>query len=457
MKLQSQQLFFLAFVCIMAVSCKTTQPLNGEDEDINSPIETELEHLFSDSEVFSESITGFVLFDPEADSMLHNRNGDKYFTPASNTKILTLYSSINALPDTLPSLKYEAVNDTLYFHGTGDPAFLNPNFDFTGAYEFLLNRDEVLVYDDSNFDDEHFGSGWPWNWYPAAYAPEKSPFPIYGNMMRLQRQQVALIMLNEDEPIKPAYFERFIDQGEWDGAQIELVKRNFRDNNITYVPKSDTVRWEQNVPFVYSSELITNLLADTLGRDVGVYNGPGIEYTNTHFSTPARDLYKRMMVESDNLIAEQLLLMISDQEFGVMNTTRAINYARENYLTELPDRPRWADGSGLTRYNLITPLSTVVLLEKLYEMLGKDETLALMPIGGVSGTIKGRYRAPEGQEPFVYAKTGTLDNNISLSGYMFTDSGRRLTFSFYNNNFVVGNNVIRDEMNQVLQYIRQNY
>jgi D-alanyl-D-alanine carboxypeptidase/D-alanyl-D-alanine-endopeptidase (penicillin-binding protein 4) len=102
-------------------------------------------------------------------------------------------------------------------------------------------------------------------------------------------------------------------------------------------------------------------------------------------------------------------------------------------------------------------MSTVALLEKLYSLLGEEETLALMPIGGVRGTISGRYRAPEGQPPFVYAKTGTLSNNTSLSGYLYTDSGRRLTFSFHNNNFVVSNNVIRNEMNRILQYIRQNY
>jgi len=445
----------LVFLTIGMLSCKTVQTIS--DEPLTPAKETELETMFSESDVFSESLTGFVLYDPAADSVLHNRDGDKYFTPASNTKILTLYASLNALPDTLASLKYEVRNDTLYFHGTGDPAFLNPNFDFTGAYDFLSGRDEVLVYDDSNYRDDHFGSGWSWNWYPASYAPEKSPFPMYGNMMRLQAQQVALVMLNEDEPVKPAYFERFINQGEWDGDQPELVTRNFRDNEIIYVPKSDTARQERNIPFVYSTELIADLLADTLGREVSIYDGPGIEYSNVHYATPANPLYERMMVVSDNMIAEQLMLMISDQEFGVMNTTRAINFAMENYLEDLPDRPRWVDGSGLTRYNLITPMSTIMLLEKLYNMLGQEETLALMPIGGVRGTISGRYRAPEGQEPFVYAKTGTLSNNTSLSGYLFTDSGRRLTFSFHNNNFVVSNGVIRDEMNRVLQYIRQNY
>jgi D-alanyl-D-alanine carboxypeptidase/D-alanyl-D-alanine-endopeptidase (penicillin-binding protein 4) len=280
---------------------------------------------------------------------------------------------------------------------------------------------------------------------------------MYGNMMRLQTQQVALIMLDEVEPVKPAYFERFITQKEWDGEQPELVTRNFRDNQVSYVPKSDTVSRERDIPFVYSTELIANLLADTLGRDVGVYSGPEIEYSNTLYATPAKPLYERMMVVSDNMIAEQLMLMISNQEFGTMNTSRAINFALENYLYDLPDPPRWVDGSGLTRYNLITPMSTVALLEKLYSLLGEEETLALMPIGGVRGTISGRYRAPEGQSPFVYAKTGTLSNNTSLSGYLFTDSGRRLTFSFHNNNFVVSNNIIRDEMNRILQYIRQNY
>jgi D-alanyl-D-alanine carboxypeptidase/D-alanyl-D-alanine-endopeptidase (penicillin-binding protein 4) len=276
-------------------------------------------------------------------------------------------------------------------------------------------------------------------------------------MMRVQTQQVALIMLDEDNPVEPEYFEQFIDRGEWDGEQPELVTRNFRDNQVSYVPKSDTVSREQEIPFVYSTDLIAGLLADTLGREVMVHDGPEIEYTNTLYATPAKPLYERLMVVSDNMIAEQLMLMISDQEFGVMNTTRAINYARENFLSDLPDEPRWVDGSGLTRYNLITPMSTVVLLEKLYDMLGEEEVLSLMPIGGVRGTIAGRYRAPEGQDPFVFAKTGTLSNNTSLSGYLYTDSGRRLTFSFHNNNFVVSNSIIRDEMNRVLQYIRQNY
>lgn len=447
---------FLIFAVALPLllSCKTAEPVAEPDTEEPS---LSLGQIFSDSDVFSESHTGFVLYDPEADSVLHDRDGRRFFTPASNTKILTLYAALNALPDTLPSLHYTIRNDTLYFRGTGDPSFLNPHFENYEAYQFLKGREEVLVYDDSHYDDEHFGSGWSWNWYPQAYAPEKSPFPVYGNMMRLQAQQVALVMLNEETPVEPAYFERFINQGEWDGSQIELVKRAHRDNEITYVPKSDTVRQERNIPFVYGRGLIADLLADTLGRNVYLHDGSEPEFTSTLYATPAKPLYERMMVESDNLIAEQLMLMISDQEYGKMNTARAISYSIDNFMDGLPDRPRWSDGSGLTRYNLITPYATVILLEKLYEMAGRDEALSLFPVGGVSGTISGWYRAPEGQPPFVYAKTGTLRNNTSLSGYLFTDSGRRLNFSFHNNNYVFSNNVMRSEMNTVLQFIRKNY
>ena len=47
---------------------------------------------FDESPVFSKSFTGFALYDPAEGKMLHEYNSDKYFTPASNTKILTLFT-----------------------------------------------------------------------------------------------------------------------------------------------------------------------------------------------------------------------------------------------------------------------------------------------------------------------------------------------------------------------------
>jgi serine-type D-Ala-D-Ala carboxypeptidase/endopeptidase (penicillin-binding protein 4) len=444
----------LLVLLTVAVSCKVTEP--GIDEAKPDDVDP-VTAFFDRSDIFAQSITGFALYDPESDSLLHNRDAERFFTPASNTKILTLYASLKALPDTLPSIRYQVRNDSLFFRGTGDPSFLNPDFNNSSALEFLRNRSETLVYYDGHYDDGHFGSGWSWDWYPAAYAPEKSPFPVYGNMMRLQARQVALVMLDEEEPVKPRFFERFINNKGWDGNQTELVRRDRDTNEIFYVPKSDTARQERNIPFRYSRELITEILSDTLGREVVYAENPGVEFSETLYSTPADTLYRRMMLISDNHVAEQLMLMISDETFGTMNTERAIRYSVENYLNGLPQRPGWYDGSGLTRYNLITPHSLVILLERLIQEYGEEKTLTWFPAGGVSGTISGFYRAPEGEPPYVYAKTGTLRNNTALSGYLYTASGRRLNFSIINNNYMISNHALRTETGRLLELIRELY
>ncbi|PWN07745.1 D-alanyl-D-alanine carboxypeptidase [Rhodohalobacter mucosus] len=448
-------ILLLCSLSILAmISCKSPESATLPDEpETSEPVE----RFFEESGVFSQSTTGFVLYDPEADSVLYDRDGDRYYTPASNMKIFTLYASLKALPDTLPSLRYTVRNDTLWFRGTGDPAFLNPNFETNGAYRFLKDRPETLVYFDGHYEDNHFGEGWPWDWYPAAYAPEKSPFPVYGNIMRLQAQQVALVMLNEEEPVKPAFFERYIENLGWDGEQMELVRRDYQTNTVFYSPRSDTARQERNIPFKYDSGLITEMLADTLNRPVDYTDRNDLRFEQTLHATPADTLYKRLMLESDNFVAEQLMLMISEMQSGTLNSSNAISWSLDNYFQDLPDRPQWRDGSGLTRYNLITPRSVVYLLEKLMDEYGEENVLSWFPAGGVSGTLRGYYRSPEGEPPFVYAKTGTLSNNTALSGYIYTNSGKRLSFSIIHNNYVIGNNTLRRETGRLLGLIRERY
>ena len=73
-------------------------------------------------------------------------------------------------------------------------------------------------------------------------------------------------------------------------------------------------------------------------------------------------LYKEMLVESDNFIAEQLLLQVGNAVDSTYNVKKAIDFAMENYLSDIPQKPKWVDGSGLSRYNLFTPESIVFLL-----------------------------------------------------------------------------------------------
>ena len=80
------------------------------------------------SPVFEHGFSGLAVYDPEAKKMLLEYNSEKYFTPASNIKLLTYFAGQKLLSDSIQGLKYLTTNDSLIFSGTGDPSFLNSDF-----------------------------------------------------------------------------------------------------------------------------------------------------------------------------------------------------------------------------------------------------------------------------------------------------------------------------------------
>ncbi|HEX8040948.1 MAG TPA: D-alanyl-D-alanine carboxypeptidase, partial [Chryseosolibacter sp.] len=195
---------------------------------------------------------------------------------------------------------------------------------------------------------------------------------------------------------------------------------------------------------------------DTLKRPVLPVDKALPSYTNTLFSVRADSLFRVMLQESDNFIAEQLLMMCANVLSDSLKPEIAIDFMKAHYLIDLPDEPVWIDGSGLSRYNLFTPRTIVKLWQKILEIVPKERLFRLLATGGVSGTIQKWYQGA-GASPYIFGKTGTLSNNHCLSGFLVTRKGRVLIFSFMNNNYTTTTSAIRRNMQTILYDIYEHY
>lgn len=396
------------------------------------------------TDTFANHHTGFYLYDPEAGKVLADMNGKKYFIPASNTKIFTFYASLRLLPERIPALTYRESEDSLIFWGTGDPSFLNSTLPDNGVYGFLKQAKKPLYFSTSNFHDDPLGPGWAWDDFSYAYQAEKAPFPMYGNLIHFEGKQ------DSAWQVEPAFFNTYLVPGEGD---FEGIRRDVRTNRITYgfQPGEEINR---NVPIRMSTEAVVSMLSDTLSLSVTAINAMKNGSEQTLYGTPSDSVYQRMMQVSDNFIAEQLMLMNAGMLRDSLQTSIAISYVKDSLLTDLPNEPIWRDGSGLSRYNLFTPESIVRLWEKIYKEVEQDRLFALLPAGGVSGTLENYYHM---EPPYIYGKTGTLSNNHSLSGFLITKKGKTLIFSFMNNNYRYGSSTVKVEMERILKDVYEKY
>ncbi|SEK34319.1 D-alanyl-D-alanine carboxypeptidase / D-alanyl-D-alanine-endopeptidase (penicillin-binding protein 4) [Maribacter orientalis] len=389
------------------------------------------------SSFYKNQFTGVLVIDAKTKDTIYDQDSHKYFIPASNTKIFTLFAALKTLPKKAPTLRYININDTLYFEGTGDPSFLHPYLKDSTAFHFLINKSN-LVFVSGNFQDEKYGAGWAWDDYQWYYSPERNALPINGN--------VVLSYKNTELVVSPPYFKDSV---------IEILHKDNRNefSNIFYYPPQSTDTLE--TPFITSLQTTTSILEQALGKKVSTTFTMPLGNKETLYGIEMDTLYKRMMHESDNFIAEQLLFMAASELKDTLNSNLIRTHILENELQDLAQLPRWVDGSGLSRYNLFTPQNMVNVLDKLYAMVPQKRLFSIFPAGGLSGTLKKRFAGDE--QAYIYAKSGSLSNNYCLSGYLLTKSGKTLIFSFMNNHFRESLSDERLRLEQMLQTLRDNY
>jgi D-alanyl-D-alanine carboxypeptidase/D-alanyl-D-alanine-endopeptidase (penicillin-binding protein 4) len=406
-----------------------------------------LSNSFRQTEQTFQDHVGFVLYDPASKKTIFDHQGERYFTPASNTKIFTLYASLKLLGDSIPALRYVAANDSLVFWGTGHPGFLyGETWQDTVVYNFLKARTEPLFFSSSNFQTETFGPGWSWDDYMYYFQVERTSLPVYGNLGKVKKSGSAFLA---DPPV----FDFAINSLTTPGKTSTMV-RGKESNLLTYRQGLTDKPRQWRIPFHVSDDVVAKILTDTLAKDVTAVTKSLPAYAQTLYAPSPDSLYKVMMVESDNFIAEQLLLMCSGVLSDTLKQDIAIKHMKENFLSDLPDQPVWVDGSGLSRYNLITPRSIVALWAKIDAIVPRERLFQLLAVGGKNGTLKNYYAA---EKPYIFGKTGTLSNNHVLSGFLVTKQGRTLIFSWMNNNFVSSTTDVRVKMEEILRWIYEKY
>jgi D-alanyl-D-alanine carboxypeptidase/D-alanyl-D-alanine-endopeptidase (penicillin-binding protein 4) len=410
-----------------------------------------IKKLIEKSELLNEHFTGFALFDQEKDKMIFEQNASKHFVPASNTKMYTFYTALNILGDSIPALKYITKGDSLIFWGTGDPTLAYSNFKSNKVLDFLKASNKKLFFVSNNYKGNFYGYGWNYDDYLEDFQPELTAFPVDGNTAKVYKNEAGGVT------VKPPFLEQFfkVDPNYID--EYFTIHRNFYTNQFTYPSTISKTGYLQEIPFKTSAELTISLLEDKINKKIALIDIPLPTEFKIVYSEKTDDVLQKMMLVSDNFIAEQLLLVCSSTMSNELSTDKMIEYSKTNFMKEFANDIAWVDGSGLSRYNLFTPNSSVILLKKISNKVNNEERLhSLFPAGGVSGTLKRAYKTDNGN-PFVWAKTGTLTNVYNQSGYITTRKGKKLIFSFMNNNFTRTTDEISAEMALIITEIHNNY
>ncbi|NJC27449.1 D-alanyl-D-alanine carboxypeptidase [Neolewinella antarctica] len=467
----NHHLHFLLFLSLFLALSRVQGQGDGR-AGLSTSEREKLSRLVDQNTVFEQGISGFSLYDVSTSARLYDYNADRLFVPASNVKLFTFYVANRVLGNRAPAVFYQNYLDHLELWGTGYPLTLHPQFladdlltpwlrqkgiapntnvlGTSGRAPLGETPKPIIIHYPTGQDQlPRYGAGWSWDDYNGGYVFERSTFPMFGNRLYVEQQESevpgvpfvyssppnALSQITQDADQRPRTWRREFDNG-------FVVRPGYLPNSYP-LQRSLTLS-----PVWMVSEL--NAALPGLNASPGYQPYPPRADLNTFEVTLPDTVYRRFLQNSDNYLAEQLLLLAAAQRYGVPDEERIIDYARDTLFPALGISDfRWVDGSGLSRYNLVTPRQLTRIVMALDQEVGRERLLDLLPSGGGdNGTLKRRFDGAS--EPYVWAKTGSLSGVACISGLVKTKRGRWLAFSFMHNNFVQSSLRYYIEMEKVL-------
>jgi serine-type D-Ala-D-Ala carboxypeptidase/endopeptidase (penicillin-binding protein 4) len=407
---------------------------------------------------------------------LYELNAGKLMMPASNMKIVTLAAAAEALGwdyrftttlATHGTLSAGVLHGDLVVRSDGDPSINTRE----GRAEAVIGEwaealraagistiEGRIVGDDQAFDDDGLGAGWSWDYLQYGYAAPVgalefnenlaalvvSPAPAAGGIPTVTLSAGSgLALLNHAITGAPGSANTIDYRRHLDRAVLE-VTGSIPSGAATHTRSVAVVN-----PTLFFAE---SLKAGLQARGIAV-TGPAVDFDDiaaempageprvlvTTASPPLRSIATVLMKVSQNLYAETLLkaLGASRNRLGTFEGgRRALRSILESWGVPA-DAQIIYDGSGLSRYNYVTPSSLVSVLERMYkDPRHHDAFLATLPIAGKDGTMDVRLRHTRA-EGNALAKTGSIANVRALSGFVKSRDGEMLVFSIIANDFVI--------------------
>ncbi len=440
---------------------------------------------------------GLLIVDAATGEMLYEKNAGKFFVPASNMKLLTTALALDALG---PDYRFRTTIETngalstdgklsgdLILVGRGDPNLSNRKFPFDLKEEFDGPPEKSLaeladgvvargvkeisgdvVGDDSYFPRERYPDGWEiddmvWEYGAAISAivvddntatltltpGEKAGDPVQAALEPLPQEFV----VKNDVTTAGAKEKPDLRLTREPGADIVVVSGTLPAKSA---PRKLALAIQE--PAQHAAALLARLLAERgvkLDGKIRAQHDPDpAEATRTvlveHLSIRLADAVKLVNKISQNLHTEVLLRTAARQN-GRWSDPEDLRKFPEGFYAKAgiaPDDVVQADGSGLSRHDLVTPRAFVTLLQYAQKQTWFPAYYASLPVAGVDGTLNERMK-DSGIAGRIHAKTGSVTHVRTLSGFAETPRGRRLIFSFLSNNEGGKNHEAHDALDEL--------
>jgi D-alanyl-D-alanine carboxypeptidase/D-alanyl-D-alanine-endopeptidase (penicillin-binding protein 4) len=474
----------------LAVTTLTDQPADQTQQvaqtEADPALTAAIDALLADPR-FEGSMVGVSVRDAESGESLYEHESDQRLNPASNMKLFTSAAAMDALgPDyrfttdllaTAP-VNGGAVRSDLYLRGGGDPVMLAEDYRDLAAQLRQAGIREIkgdLVADDSFFDDVPLGTSWSWDDEPYYYSAVTSALTVapntdYDSGTAIVETTPGAVGSAPKVELVPATSAVKIVNRATTGAAgssntLSIEREHASDRVIVTgsIPAGASTNQEWVTvpdPTAYASDVLARALKAEgirVGGHIEEGTTPGgATVLATHESMPLSELLVPFLKLSNNMHAEALVKTMGQQASGVGSWPAGLAVVRAYAEEHGVDTSvlRMSDGSGLTRFDLLTSDAVADLLVAVHDEPWFQAWYDALPIAGnpdrfVGGTLRSRMRDTPAANN-LHGKTGSLTSVTALSGYVTNADGRDLVFSMISNNYLASPRSQEDKLGVTL-------